>query len=54
MNSLWLQHNTGNDDEKVVNNIAVYDWFIDQDIDIIQTDRPQLLLKYFRSKGIHK
>lgn len=54
VNALWPQHNAGNDDEKAVNNIAIYDWFIDHDIDIIQTDRPQLLLEYLRSKGLHK
>lgn len=53
VNALWPQHNAGNDDEKAVNNIAIYDWFIDHHIDIIQTDRPQLLLKYLRSKGLH-
>jgi glycerophosphoryl diester phosphodiesterase len=54
VNALWPQHNAGHDDEKAVHNIAIYDWFIDHHIDIIQTDRPQLLLEYLRSKGLHQ
>jgi glycerophosphoryl diester phosphodiesterase len=53
VNSLWPQHNAGHDDEKAVQDLSVYDWFIKNDIDIIQTDRPALLLKYLRSKGLH-
>lgn len=53
VNALWAHHNAGHDDEKAVQNPAIYDWFIDNNIDIIQTDRPELLLKYLRSKGLH-
>ncbi len=53
VNALWPQHNAGHDDEKAVQEQAIYDWFIDNNIDIIQTDRPELLLKYLRSKGLH-
>ncbi|GAA3575713.1 glycerophosphodiester phosphodiesterase family protein [Snuella lapsa] len=53
VNALWPQHNAGHDDEKAVQDPKIYDWFIDNDIDIIQTDRPELLLKYLRSKGLH-
>lgn len=53
VNSLWPQHNGGHDDEKAALDPSVYDWFIDNDIDIIQTDRPQLLINYLRSKGLH-
>ena len=52
-NSLWPQQNSGHDDEKAFQDLTVYDWFIENDIDIIQTDRPKLLLKYLRSKGLH-
>lgn len=54
VNSLWAHHNSGNDDEQAAMDISVYDWFIENDIDIIQTDRPELLLSYLRSKGFHK
>lgn len=53
VNSLWPQHNGGHDDEKAYENPTVYDWFIKNHIDIIQTDRPQYLLNYLRSKNLH-
>ncbi|WP_242156280.1 glycerophosphodiester phosphodiesterase family protein [Aestuariivivens sediminis] len=53
VNALWPQHNAGHDDEKAMIDPTVYDWFIEKNIDIIQTDRPQLLLDYLRSKGLH-
>lgn len=54
VNSLWPHHNANHDDEEAVNDIEIYDWFINNHIDIIQTDRPQLLLNYLRKKGLHK
>ena len=54
VNSLWKRHNGGHDDEKAALDPTVYDWYIDNSIDIIQTDRPQLLLDYLRSKGLHQ
>lgn len=53
VNSLWAHHNGGHDDEKAVLDPTVYDWFIDNNIDIIQTDRPQVLLDYLRARGLH-
>ena len=53
VNSLWPQHNGGHDDEKAYIDPTVYDWFIKNNIDIIQTDRPQHLLDYLRAKGLH-
>ena len=54
VNSLWAHHNSGNDDEQAAMDINVYDWFTNNNIDIIQTDRPELLLSYLRSKGLHR
>jgi len=54
VNSLWPRLNGGHDDEKAVQNINIYQWYIDNNINIIQTDRPELLLKYLRSKNLHK
>ena len=53
VNSLWPHHNGGHDDEKAALDPSVYDWFIKNDIDIIQTDRPKVLLEYLRSKNLH-
>lgn len=54
VNSLRAYHNRGHDDQKAVTTPKIYDWFIENNIDMIQTDRPQLLLDYLRSKGLHK
>jgi len=54
VNSLWPEHNGGHDDEKAVLDTSVYDWFIKNHIDIIQTDRPQNLISYLRQKGLHQ
>lgn len=53
VNSLWPKLNGGHDDEKAAINPSVYDWYIENNVDIIQTDRPKLLLNYLRSKGLH-
>ncbi len=54
VNSLWPQHNGGHDDEKAAMNFSEYQWYLDNHIDIIQTDRPALLIEYLRSKNRHK
>lgn len=54
INALWPKLNGGHDDEKAAFNSNVYQWYIDNHIDIIQTDRPQLLLDFLRSKKLHK
>lgn len=53
VNALWPHHNAGHDDEKAVQDPTVYNWFIENGVDIIQTDRPQLLLDYLRKNGLH-
>ena len=54
VNSLWSHHNSGHDDEKAVMNPNIYDWFIENNVDMIQTDRPQLLINYLREKKLHR
>lgn len=54
VNALWPRHNGGHDDEKAAMDPTVYDWFLDNHIDMIQTDRPKLLLAYLRDKNRHK
>lgn len=53
INSLWPQLCGGHNDEKAIENVNIYQWYIDNDIDIIQTDRPKLLLDYLKNKGLH-
>lgn len=52
VNSLWPRLNGGHDDEKAVIDPSVYDWYIDNHVDIIQTDRPRLLIEYLKEKGL--
>lgn len=54
VNSLWGSLNANHDDDLAVNNLDnIYGWYLKKGINMIQTDRPQLLLKYLRSKGLH-
>lgn len=53
VNALWPVHNAGHDDEKAVLDNSVYDWFINNHVNIIMTDRPQVLLDYLRAKKLH-
>jgi glycerophosphoryl diester phosphodiesterase len=54
VNSLWSSLCAGHTDEKAAKNPAVYDWYIEHGVDIIQTDNPQLLIEYLREKGLHR
>ena len=54
VNSLWESLNAGyEDDMAVINPDSIYGWYINKGVNIIQTDRPKLLLDYLRSKGLH-
>jgi len=55
VNSLWASLNAGYEDELAVSNTdSIYGWYIKKGVNIIQTDRPELLLSYLRSKGLHE
>lgn len=54
VNSLWGSLNAGYEDELAVKNTdSIYGWYLEKGVNIIQTDRPQLLLDYLREKGLH-
>ncbi len=53
VNSLWPHHNAGNNDDKVLDNPNVYDWYLQKGVNIIQTDRPMELIKYLKSKNLY-
>jgi glycerophosphoryl diester phosphodiesterase len=54
VNALWAEHNSGHHDDRALKDPDnSYGWLISKGINMIQTDRPQLLLKYLRSKGLH-
>ncbi|MDO5615806.1 MAG: glycerophosphodiester phosphodiesterase family protein [Cruoricaptor ignavus] len=52
VNSLWVHHNAGNNDDKVLENPRVYEWFILKGINIIQTDRPKELIDFLKFYGL--
>lgn len=53
-NSLWDKQNAGHGDERAVVNNDVYNWYIDNLADYIQTDRPQVLIEYLRKRQLHQ
>lgn len=55
VNSLWSFFNAGHDDDLAVHDIdGSYGWIVRSGANMIQTDRPQLLLDYLRAKGLHQ
>ena len=61
-NGIWVHSislddasRTGNHDDNlaVTNPDAAWGWLIEKGVDIIQTDRPALLLKYLKSRDLH-
>ena len=53
VNSLWPHHNAGNNDDKVLDNPNVYDWYIQKGVNMIQTDRPKELIKYLKFRKLY-
>ncbi len=53
VNSLRPQHCIGHDDEQAAIDLSTYDWFIKNHVNMIQTDRPGLLLSYLRERDLH-
>lgn len=55
VNSLWPSLNAGHEDnEAVKNKDSIYGWYLKKGVNMIQTDRPQLLINYLRNKKAHK
>ncbi len=52
VNSLWYDHNAGHHDDEALENPNVYDWYIKNKINIIQTDRIKELTDYLTKKGL--
>jgi glycerophosphoryl diester phosphodiesterase len=53
VNSLWPHHNAGNNDDLVLENADVYDWYITRGVNVIQTDRPKELINYLKRKKLY-
>ena len=51
VNSLWESLNAGYEDDMAVQNTdSIYGWYLKNQVSMIQTDRPRLLLEYIQSK----
>lgn len=53
LNSLDDFHCAGHTDERAMTDSRHWEWFLANGANIIQTDRPQLLLDYLRNKKLH-
>lgn len=54
VNSLWSSLNAGYEDDAALKNTdSIYGWYVKKGVTMIQTDRPELLLTYLKSKGLH-
>lgn len=55
VNSLWASLNAGYEDEIAMQHTdSIYGWYIKKGVNMIQTDRPKLLLDFLREEGLHK
>jgi glycerophosphoryl diester phosphodiesterase len=50
INSLWDNMSANHSDDRAIDDIGVYQWYIDHGIDMIQTDRPQLLMDFLKAQ----
>lgn len=56
-NSLWASLNGGHEDDLAFddgNTKDSWDWLIAHGATVLQTDRPEAMLKYLKKKGLHK
>jgi len=53
INALWDDMCANHSDDRAIDDIEVYQWYIDHEIDMIQTDRPQLLIDYLKDHELH-
>lgn len=48
INSLWPNLSAGHNDDLVLENPNAYEWYVKNNINIIQTDRPKELIEYLK------
>ncbi len=54
-NTIWASLCGGLDDDKAIDDpAAIYGPVVDMGVTMIQTDRPELLINYLRSRGLHE
>jgi len=55
VNALWPSLNAGHEDnEAIKNKDSIYGWYLEKGVNMMQTDRPQVLINYLRNKKVHK
>lgn len=52
VNSLWPEHNAGNHDDRALENPNVYEWYINHNINMIQTDRIEELTSFLEERDL--
>ena len=53
MNALWARQNGGHHDDLALKSPDVYNWYLDNNVNFIQTDNPNLLLNHLRKQNLH-
>lgn len=53
VNSLWPQQSAGHHDDLVLENPDAYEWFVKNNINSIQTDRPKELIDFLKRKKLY-
>ncbi|AZA83644.1 glycerophosphodiester phosphodiesterase [Chryseobacterium lactis] len=53
VNSLWPELSAGHNDDKVLENPDMYQWYPDHQVNIIQTDRPKELIEFLKKKNLY-
>ncbi|SHF11356.1 glycerophosphodiester phosphodiesterase family protein [Chryseobacterium sp. OV279] len=53
VNSLWAQQSAGHNDDLVLENPDAYEWFVKNNINTIQTDRPKELIDFLKRKKLY-
>jgi glycerophosphoryl diester phosphodiesterase len=55
INSLWPEHNGGHDDERAITDPdGAYGWLVKTGVNLIQTDRPALLIDWLRAHHLRR
>ncbi|NIF06535.1 glycerophosphodiester phosphodiesterase family protein [Chryseobacterium sp. Tr-659] len=53
VNSLWPQQSAGHYDDLVLDDPEAYEWYVKNNINIIQTDRPKELIRFLKKKNLY-
>lgn len=54
VNALWHDHNAGHHDDMALENPNIYDWYIENNINVIQTDRIKELTEFLKRNGLKR